>query len=327
MLISICIPTYNRALLLDRSLDSIIKEFLDYDIEIIISDNASSDNTQEVVSGYQEEYSFIKYFRNATNLGLDENAVICIKKAIGKYVFMFSDDDILLHGCAKEIMQVINELNPNFMYLNYKNFGEKSNVVFHWDKVKDLENIIYKNGYKMVLELYPTHFSAMIYKRDEVLKYISSLEQYRDCGYDRGYATSTLAHHILLESKPPFVFIGRCCAEVEFPTNKRDYNLIQVYCIDIIKHCQNLRCNRLINSFQLNQIVNKHVLWHTTKLIVLAKGTNKLTKNECKLIWDHCNGFWLSYFCVFPSLVLPNIILKYILGIVLKYRRLSVENE
>lgn len=60
-LLSICIPTYNRSTYLEEALCNIINDtsFSD-DIEIIISDNASTDNTQEIVSKYIKHYSNIK---------------------------------------------------------------------------------------------------------------------------------------------------------------------------------------------------------------------------------------------------------------------------
>ena len=56
-LLCICIPTYNRSKNIKRSLDSIVNqnEFLNRTVEIVISDNASADDTEEVVKPYLEE--------------------------------------------------------------------------------------------------------------------------------------------------------------------------------------------------------------------------------------------------------------------------------
>lgn len=64
-LLSICIPTYNREVYLKRLLDSIVsqKGFSD-DIEIVIDDGPSKDNTQLMVAEYQKKYPNIRYFRN-----------------------------------------------------------------------------------------------------------------------------------------------------------------------------------------------------------------------------------------------------------------------
>ena len=69
-LISICIPTYNRSKSLKITLDSIISqpEFKQGLVEIVISDNCSSDETELIVKSYAEKYEMIKYFRNGVNV-------------------------------------------------------------------------------------------------------------------------------------------------------------------------------------------------------------------------------------------------------------------
>jgi glycosyltransferase involved in cell wall biosynthesis len=76
--ISICIPTYNREQLIGDCLDSVVSQINDNNlslIEIIISDNASTDNTKKIVETYQQKYSNISYYRNDSNLGLIRNII------------------------------------------------------------------------------------------------------------------------------------------------------------------------------------------------------------------------------------------------------------
>ena len=69
ILLSICIPTYNREKCLQQCLDSIVNQkAFNANIEIVISDNASSDNTDELVKKYQEKYTNISYKKNKENL-------------------------------------------------------------------------------------------------------------------------------------------------------------------------------------------------------------------------------------------------------------------
>ncbi len=88
-LLSICIPTYNRAPYLKELLDSIVCQFDDQEIynqvEVIISDNASEDNTTEVVAEYQKKYENIRYFRNKENVGAAKNGLILLNLPEGKY--------------------------------------------------------------------------------------------------------------------------------------------------------------------------------------------------------------------------------------------------
>ena len=84
-LFSICIPTYNRSNELKRCIESIISQdgFDDVNVEIIISDNCSTDNTDEVVKPYILKYKNIKYYRNKKNVTM-ENFPIVLSEATGE---------------------------------------------------------------------------------------------------------------------------------------------------------------------------------------------------------------------------------------------------
>lgn len=102
-LLSICIPTYNRAGYLGRCLESIRiqlagNDFLDKSVEIVISDNCSPDNTSSVVENYKKYFHNIRYSVNEKNLGFDLNVLAAVKNATGKYCWYMGDDDIIVNG-------------------------------------------------------------------------------------------------------------------------------------------------------------------------------------------------------------------------------------
>jgi len=119
LVLSICIPTYNRANYLTECLDSVlnsVKGFED-EIEIIISDNASTDNTTVVVNEYLKKYNFIVYNRNESNV-IDENFFIAINSASGKYIWLFADDDLMEPNAVKIVISKIKE-DYNIIVCNY----------------------------------------------------------------------------------------------------------------------------------------------------------------------------------------------------------------
>jgi abequosyltransferase len=91
ILLSICIPTYNRAEYLKKTLDSIVNQegFAEH-CEIVISDNCSPDNTAEVVDTFMAQYKNIRYYRNDTNVG-ELNFVRVMDLARGKYIKLNGD--------------------------------------------------------------------------------------------------------------------------------------------------------------------------------------------------------------------------------------------
>jgi len=115
-LLSICIPTYNRAGLLRVCLDSIFFQFKDEGlkdlIEVVVSDNASPDSTEALVLEYQKTFPQLKYFRNPENIGGDLNLANSVVKASGKYAWYLGDDDALVLGALKYIVKILTQTQP-----------------------------------------------------------------------------------------------------------------------------------------------------------------------------------------------------------------------
>ncbi len=89
--VTIGLPTYNRAdHYLRSALDCALEQTWD-GIEIIVSDNCSSDETPDVVASYSDPR--IRYFRQPTNIGPNNNFNFCVEQARGEYFLLFPDDD------------------------------------------------------------------------------------------------------------------------------------------------------------------------------------------------------------------------------------------
>ncbi len=91
--VSICLPTYNRALTLLQTIEAVLAQTFS-DWELIVCDDSSSDNTAEVVRSFKD--GRIRYCRNEANLGLYPNWNRCIGLASGEYVAIYHDHDIYL---------------------------------------------------------------------------------------------------------------------------------------------------------------------------------------------------------------------------------------
>jgi glycosyltransferase involved in cell wall biosynthesis len=90
-LVSVCVPTYNDAAFLSLSLQSIVNQTY-RNLEIIVGDDASNDNTAEIVHHFQD--SRIHYHCNPKNLGQFKNVNSLVQKATGKYVAIYHSDDV-----------------------------------------------------------------------------------------------------------------------------------------------------------------------------------------------------------------------------------------
>ena len=131
-LLSICIPTYNRAEILRRTLAKITsdKDF-DEDIEIVISDNASTDNTQKVCQEFCASYKNIHYYKNDENIN-DSNFFLVLSKGRGKYVKLSNDTITYKTGALKSIKEKIQQasLDENIFFFQNNEFYSSKSIKF-----------------------------------------------------------------------------------------------------------------------------------------------------------------------------------------------------
>jgi abequosyltransferase len=107
-LLTFAVPTYNRAKHLDQLLGVLLKQIPGENrVELIVSDNASTDNTSAVVEGYRHCGLDIRYLCNETNCGADFNILQCYEQAAGKYVWIFGDDDVIAPGTVKRVLHAL----------------------------------------------------------------------------------------------------------------------------------------------------------------------------------------------------------------------------
>ena len=106
-LLSICIPTYNRAEYLVGALENIISDpAFDERVEIVISDNASTDDTENVVGYFIKLYSNIYYYKNPENIR-DQNFMLALSRGRGKYLRLFNDTLRLKHRVLQTMLDII----------------------------------------------------------------------------------------------------------------------------------------------------------------------------------------------------------------------------
>jgi len=109
-MLSIAIPTYNRADLLDFLIQSHIEICEKYNIQILISDNSSTDNTQEIIDKWQKQTTLVKSTRNKITVSPDQNAELALGLSSTKYTWLLGDSYFLSEDL---IDYVIEEINNN----------------------------------------------------------------------------------------------------------------------------------------------------------------------------------------------------------------------
>src|SRR6202140_4224722 len=123
-LLTIAIPTYNRAGCLKELLSVLSEQVKDERrVELIISDNASVDETPSVVQEFADRGLRFRYFRNPENIGPDANFLHCFEQARGKYVWLFSDDDLIVPGGLAKILIYCEAAEYELIWVSAYSFG------------------------------------------------------------------------------------------------------------------------------------------------------------------------------------------------------------
>lgn len=104
--LSICIPTYNFGEFIGQTLDSILPQ-ITTEVEVIVFDGGSKDETAEVVKAQQIGYSQLNYFHQSYRGGIDRDIEAVVSLAQGQYCWLFSADDIMLPGSVATILNAI----------------------------------------------------------------------------------------------------------------------------------------------------------------------------------------------------------------------------
>lgn len=119
-LLTIVVPTFNRDATLRLLLDTLLVELLGLEdrIDVIIGDNASTDNTQVVSAVFQSAWPAAIVLRHAQNLGPDENFCRCIDEIKSRYFWIIGDDDLPKTGVIRQIVELLERENPDLVYLS-----------------------------------------------------------------------------------------------------------------------------------------------------------------------------------------------------------------
>lgn len=157
MLLSICIPTYQRKKFLKRLLDQLITILKPYseEIEICVSDNHSTDGTYELLKNYKKKYAFIKINKNKKNEGVDKNIFKVLSMGSGKYLWLVPDDDVVIKSGMEKLIKELKkgEYGAALVAAGRKDFVKRLSLFFprkRYESLSFLEN--YKNYFQKVPE-------------------------------------------------------------------------------------------------------------------------------------------------------------------------------
>lgn len=118
-ILSICIPTYNRPIALERLLINLIPQ-LDERMEIVVRDDSQNQDSVKIFEKLTLQKKYSTQYYKGEKIGVDAANLFLLEKAKGEYIWWFSDDDTLLENGIKALIDIIKgDPNINFVWANF----------------------------------------------------------------------------------------------------------------------------------------------------------------------------------------------------------------
>ena len=186
VLISTIIPSYNRADTVGQTIESILAQVVDADMEIVIGDDCSTDNAREVLLAYKEKYpDIIRLIFHEQNVGLGANWATCVKACKGKYICNCDNDDYWHNPHKLQLQLDYMESHPesNICITNHRTHnrttGEIKEVTIHIDHT-DIQRTMWNGGNNLcnATIMYRADFMKAHLDLDEFIKRRLSLQDW-----------------------------------------------------------------------------------------------------------------------------------------------------
>ena len=242
ILLSICIPTYNRAALLRRCLQRVVPQLAGKPVEVVILDNASPDQTGEVSREFTAVSSSVRYIRNQSNLGYTGNQEKCLLEGRGEYTAILCDDDVYDSNAVEVILNAL-ALGPfSFVAINYYAFDGSPENVVHRSVAPSTDDFKADDAYRVLDYPGVGHFSSYIVRSElarAVLPEVKQLYTPEQFEHGRGILAAAMLFAIK-SSKLPGYFIGTPVMGAGRP-EQVDYDSLGHVCMDTYRFLYDMR--------------------------------------------------------------------------------------
>ena len=304
--LSICIATYNRAEYIGETLESIIPQLTD-EVEVVIVDGASTDNTSTVVKSYIEVCKQIRYIKLPSKGGVDQDYCKAVEYAQGEMCWLFPDDDLLKPDAIRTVLYeakngycliVVNAqvMNKNFSeILSSKLLQIKTNEIY--DKLK-LEKL-----FQRVIP-YMSFIGCVVINRDLWLQ----REKYRYFG------TEFIHVGVIFQAPLPAstLVIAEPCITIRLGNAQWTPRAFEIW----MYKWPNLLCSFADISEQVRQEYQKTQSWRRLKNIIIhrARGEYSLKEYRKWFKLENLSLWWqmkILFIAIVPSIIPKLIILFY----------------
>lgn len=123
--------TFNHAEFIAEAIEGVLMQEIDFEIELVIADDASTDRTGEIIKSYIEMHprgSWIKYTRHFVNKGMRRNFFWALEQCKGEYIALCEGDDYWIDNKKLQMQYEFLELNSNYSFCFHDSFFYKDGI-------------------------------------------------------------------------------------------------------------------------------------------------------------------------------------------------------
>lgn len=289
-LLSICIPTYNRADVLKHCIDAIVnhEETKKGGIEIVVCDNASTDNTQQMMSEYAQQYPYILYVRNKENIGVILNTLKVLDSATGAYRKLLNDYSVYTaEGLQMMYDQIAanQEDKPVLMFDNLE--GREPNEF----SFSTMDEIAHRVGVRLT-------WMGLYGYWEEDWKAIKNREAY----FDKTFCTIDYLYQMVNQKKLAKEYIYHYNDGWMYQRKQGGYNFFKVFVQDYLEIWKDYLGKGIISNDTYKWL--RKNLWeyswkYTKRLLIKNEAGNFNTQDGWRILLKYFGNEWYFWWTLF----------------------------
>lgn len=322
-LLSICIPTYNRSECLRECLDSVLITIGGHerDIEIVISDNASTDNTGDIIRAFQEMHPWIRYHRNEQNIGAERNFRHVATLAQGENVWIFGDDDKMESNAIPSVLDSVRA-GYDLTICNYSSWDKQFALQLKQSAFPEGQDQAFDDPNKLMerFGLHLGYISSVVIKKALFLKLpAEEYEAYIEYGFP--FLLAVYNGVVMKRCKVNFIADPIFCNR---GGNSGDYDWYKYFVTGsslIFDELLHKGYTKTAVQAARHQVLKDFVIPSIVGLKLRENGDKN--KSVSKLLLKHYKKNWLFWVRCVPVIIAPSFLLRFAKKILLITRRLN----
>jgi abequosyltransferase len=335
-LLSICIPTLNRSTYLHSLLNNISLEITKYnlsnDLQIVIIDGNSNDDTESMVSSYDFKCNK-KYFRRQVREGIDKDIIKSIELSNSDFCWLFSDDDLFTDGAINHVLDILKkdrELSGCFCNRVSYDFQMKHKVaeISQWPGKIFEQNRLFTNKSECI-KLIGMDFGFI---SSQIINRTNWLEAFGSENYGDLYKSYYFMVHIffrMMNKKFKWLYIHKqlIIQRTGNDTLLNNEGVIKRQNIEHESFEKILNLHYKKNSSEFFFFFNKMV-HRLPRAIANLKSQNIPYSTQLdilKLLFKKYNKYVRFWFIVIPIFFIPNVFFHYLKHLYFKYTKFKMK--